>query len=321
MEKYPRSALVHQLKLNYGRALSLLQADLSRLNEENVADVIGASVILFFLGLASSAFVLQEEAESGYSSVEGCVSYDRGVHTFHSWVHFLKDVILTQSIADQSKLLPKDSPMLRLLSNHGALIKLTDCRDHEKIGLRELRIDLSGIGTHGLYYPVHRTWSTALGRLRKLFGAVTANESFDDISKEHSAALMADIDGLYVILLPLFPGSERWDRAFGAYPALVNPASSPFRRIFMWPSTVSITMIRMMQKNDPAALTLYAHFLVFVILLEGIRTVNDMGRRGIEDILRFVDKQQRVVQDENRRSHFDVMAAMEWPVSMTQTAR
>jgi hypothetical protein len=80
-------------------------------------------------------------------------------------------------------------------------------------------------------------------------------------------------------------------------------------------------MMRMMQNNDAKALALYAHFLVFVILLEGTWLVNDMGRRGIEQILRFVGKQQQLVQDENRSSHFDVMVALEWPVSMARTAR
>ena len=62
-------------------------------------------------------------------------------------------------------------------------------------------------------------------------------------------------------------------------------SQSLFRTICTWPADISGGFVNMLVGGSPPALTVYAHWLMLVVLVEDLWWVDDMGRAGIRDII------------------------------------
>ena len=80
---------------------------------------------------------------------------------------------------------------------------------------------------------------------------------------------------------------------------------SLFRAICTWPVSASKGFVDMLMNGFPPALAVYAHWLMFVVLAEDLWWVNDMGRSGIQHIIKMCSD-----------ADSDVRALLRWPQLM-----
>ena len=95
---------------------------------------------------------------------------------------------------------------------------------------------------------------------------------------------------------------------------LLLDSTNLYRTVYTWPSRVPASFLKPLNNEEPAALSGYAQWLVFVILLEDTWWTGDLGRATIARILDVRRKDQDVSRSGNRESkqfpYFDWDEAM-----------
>lgn len=86
---------------------------------------------------------------------------------------------------------------------------------------------------------------------------------------------------------------------------------SPFRSILAWASRMSSSYISLLRQDDLLALAILAHYYVFVMLLEDIGWMGDMGRDEIGKIIAFMEAEYGETRQEWE-------SLVEWPRSMVR---
>ncbi|KAL8686809.1 MAG: hypothetical protein Q9218_006849 [Villophora microphyllina] len=82
-------------------------------------------------------------------------------------------------------------------------------------------------------------------------------------------------------------------------------SQSLFRTICTWPADIPRGFVDMLLDRSPLALTVYAHWLMLMVLVEDLWWVDDMGRAGIRDVI-------AICSDVDR----DVRSLLVWPQQM-----
>lgn len=114
--------------------------------------------------------------------------------------------------------------------------------------------------------------------------------SFQLISETHAARIESLFDGLVSQKARL--SQEEVEHAQDAIAGLdyvtrhicTGEVQSLFRAICTWPGSISTGFADMLMMNEPFALVVYAHWLMLMVLADGMWWFDDMGIAGIREV-------------------------------------
>ena len=135
--------------------------------------------------------------------------------------------------------------------------------------------------THPLLGIVQQSWPERLATLQRALGESRQRLTGDDSRDLNISVVMLD-----KVSRHLFSGQM----------------NSVFRTVITWPTIVPKGFLDMLMRCSPVALSVYAHWLVLVILLENYWWMDSMGRDVIREICDLLSDEDSGIQ-----------ALLQWP--------
>lgn len=316
-------ALLMEAETHHGRSLVLMQDDMATLSEENVESVLATSGLLVLFGLASNNMKRLHSRQcivSAHLRPSSCTDSSAGselgssVASFDgadslAWLWFIRGVKTMRLVAEQDNLLRLNSP-LRTLHSNDSVISIPATQSAGTRGITDDTSSTSRIPPrtrihvayqHPTFPAIHATRLDAFHTLATQLKAMVQSTHVGDQARAWTedcidalAMLRSVVDPMcHTDPMMLMPGnsgcSAKGDKYFLSHLVTLYDRN-PHRSIFTWPCRVSSTFVELLKHEYKPALAVYAHFLVFTIVLEEIWWIGDMGRSGLRDIFGCLDK-------------------------------
>jgi hypothetical protein len=285
--KYPPHVYMDQAQVHYGRCLQLYQEDLKYLNPENADAVLACAAMLGVCGVVHSQMERsgtrrsgssKSSPSSGSSAVstpqhtnpgprEGGVVDLRWIQLFRG-IKSVRDLFLLQGIdlRDVSTVFPLVEPSQNDWQSHSPRYSSPPSSPpHTNPG-------------KAVYSVIMDEGQSALAHLRNLIESrLSVLQSVASLGSKPSW----NISSLEICLQSL----QKLQNITSVFGDTIHPSH---RMLMVWIAGADPAYIDLLGQQDEVAVAIYAHFLVYTMLLDDLWWVSDLGISALADILDFV---------------------------------
>jgi hypothetical protein len=308
--------LRNEAEFRYGRALVLHQADLAKYDSTMSDRILATSALLFVFNMAYEDCA-GAEGEVYTCQVVGSETVNMALDSaLPKWLRFARGIRTVRIMMAQDHQ-RSVSELERFWDLRGSEVIPDDVlhlQDTDPVFLKRIgALHRPSAYWHRMYEPIGRSRRAA---------AATLDEFLQSCgSGTHTTSCRNALQFLVDNTIIIFDSNVASQSSEGSHHLRLYDRN-PLRTIFGLPAVLDSQFIQLLDANDVRALMVYAHFLVFMILVEGAWFAGRIGGMEIDRMARAMEIwEKKNYEFGSETNRLDWRMAMRWPLDMVKRSR